>query len=624
MPDIVFSSTPLRKAVQFDQSISIPPTATSTSFLISSSSSSLSFPLAVEKPGIRFKLVILLLSLFLALLVGFLLSLILVTQVIQIPNRRIIPLVTHVPIDHSGWNTNICEDFYGFICGKWLIDHPLSTLDFKRSWLTERSKDIREKFARILANFSDTHVEHYQTDMNNNQTDEIDDDGYSSTKNEFVRLHILFILSSRLSRLEQFYSFHDNYDENPHKLIKRQLNSPSNNFSHSLSNMFLFYHQCLHTSQTHLLDQLHTSLSEHFSFTSDHHFDILFEQMLAHPLMHLWNTNSINLGTQTIIHIERQIQNQEKIFLLHQMEQAILFEEYLHHHQIHLCSLSSLSKTLKDYQELILTSLTFSNASIHDDLDRLLNNDHSLPIIYSAIKRSNELKDFIQILFDKELIDSSDQPELVQFFANFTSDLKIHLANTPIFRSTIAYQCQLYLKYYIAIRSFTTFPKLQQWFDYISSSILQIILHSWPGDASYTCLYSTIVRHHQFEKISYWNQLIDYTKRQMDVNSSPMVTVEIRLIDFFQLDSIFRFLFADQYAHFCHLMVYKYGPKLLPFLSVFDQDIEIDLKHLWKQTMIENAKEQSSKDLIILLVLTIFFFFDRSAFLSISIPSYSK
>lgn len=604
VPDMIFTSTPLRKAVQFDQSISIPPTATSTSVLLGSSSSSLAFPLTAEKAGIRFKLVILLLSLFLALLVGFLLSLILVTQVIHIPNTKFFPLVqqkTHVVIDHTEWNTNICEDFYGFICGKWLIDHPLSTLDFKRSWLTDRSKDIREKFARILANFSDAFAEYYQNNLNHNQTDEFhpdfDDGGYSSTRNEFVQLNILFILFSFLFRLEQFYSFHDNYDENSHKLIKRQLDSPSTNFSHSLSNMFLFYHQCLHTSPAHLFDQLHTFLSEHFSFTHDQHFDDLFEQMLAHPLMHLWNTNSINLGTQTIIHIQRQIQNQEKIFLLHQIEQATLFEDYLRHHQIHLCSPSSLSATLKEYQELILTSLAFSNASIHDDLDRLLNNDQSRLFIHSAIKRSNELKDFIQILFDKQLI---DYPELHQFFLNFTSDLKIHLANIPIFRSTIAYQCQLYLKYYIAIRSFNTFPKLHQWFDYIASSILQIILHSWPGDASYTCLYSTIVRHHQFEKIFYWNRLIDYTKRQMNVMEAPMITVEIRLIDFFQLDSIFRYLFADDYAHFCHLMVYKYGPKLLPFVSVFDQEMEMNLKHFWKQTLIENAREQSSNHLSLL------------------------
>lgn len=378
--------------------------------------------------------------------------------------------------------------------------------------------------------------------------------------------------------------------------------------------MFIFYHQCLHTSKSNLLEQFQQFVLEHFSFNS---FSHLFEHMLEHPLMHLWSINQINFGTQTILHIQRQLANQEKIFVLHQIEQALVFEDYLRQHQINLCSPTSLVKTLQEYQQLILTSLTFSNVSINDDLERLINNEKSLPIVYSSIKRSNELKDFIQIFFDKHLINESEQ--YIQFFTNFTYDLKIHLANIPIFRSTIAYQCQLYLKYYIAIRSFNE-SKLERWFDYIASSILQIILHSWPGDASYTCLYSTIVRHPQLERIMYWNRFLEYTKRQI---TSPMITVEIRLLDFFQLDSIFRFLFAEQFGHYCHLMIYKYGPKLLPFISVFDQEMEIRLKNLWKQTLINNAQEQSSKLLLIFsLSLIMFFFVNRFAFISIS--SYSK
>lgn len=176
IPEIVFNTTPLRKV---DQLISIP--ATSTSILISSST--LSFPLIGEKPGIRFKLVILLLALVFALLVGFLLSLILLSQVIDLPATKVIPIVKESSNDRREM---ICEDFYGLMCRKWLIDHPLSTLDFKRSWLTERSKEIREKFAGILANLSAIHVE-----LEKNQTDEFhrdfdDDEGYSSTRNEFV------------------------------------------------------------------------------------------------------------------------------------------------------------------------------------------------------------------------------------------------------------------------------------------------------------------------------------------------------------------------------------------------------------------------------------------------------
>ena len=392
--------------------------------------------------------------------------------------------------------------------------------------------------------------------------------------------------------------------ENPHQLVKRQLNSHSTNLSHSISNMFLFYHQCLHTSKSSLLERFHRFVIEHFSFQSLDHFDLLFQHMLEHPLMHLWTINQINLGTQTIIHIQRQMINQEKIFVLHQIERALLFEDYLRQHQIDLCSSISLAQTLQEYQQLILTSLTFSNVSINDDLERLLNNETSLPIVYSSIKRSTELKDFIQILFDKQIIEFDQHPEYFRLLSNFTYDLNIHLVNMPIFRSTIAYQCQLYLKYYIAIRSFNE-SKFERWFDYITSSILQILLHSWPGDASYTCLYSTIVRHPQLERISYWNRFLEFMKRQI---TSPMITVEIRLVDFFQLDSIFRFLFANQFGHYCHLMIYKYGPKLLPFISLFDQEMEIRLKNLWKQTLTHNVHErqQSSKNFLLISIRFLF------------------
>jgi hypothetical protein len=370
--------------------------------------------------------------------------------------------------------------------------------------------------------------------------------------------------------------------------------------------MLLYYHQCIHTSESVLLEQLHQLAYDRFWFTNNyeiisthHHLDFLFEQMIEHPLMRIWNINTINLGTQIIIHIQRRIQNHEKLLFLHQIEQANLFEDYVRTNQIDLCYRSSrvgsLSNTIKEYNELLISLVSSStNSSINDDLHHLIINQDSLPIIYSSIKHSNELKDFIQFMLDKNMIQSLNNTEIYDLFVNFTQDLGISLLNIPIFRSTISYQCQLYLKYYIRIRSLNE-ETLERWFDYISSSIIHIIVHSWPGDASYTCLYSTIVRHNQFEIIPYWNRFVSYTKKQIKDVLSPIVTVEIRLVDFFQFDSIFRFLFADQYAHYCNLMVYKYGPKLLPFVSVFHEGIQLSLKSLWKQTLQDNSREQLSK-----------------------------
>jgi hypothetical protein len=369
--------------------------------------------------------------------------------------------------------------------------------------------------------------------------------------------------------------------------------------------MFLYYHQCLHTSESVLLQELQQLAHDHFWFTNNYeiistsnHLDFLFEQMIEHPLMRIWNINTINLGTQIIIHIQRRIQNQEKVLFLHQIEQASLFEHYVRTNHIDLCYQSSrvgpLANTLKEYNELLISSLIYSNSTINDDLHDLISNKDSLPIIYSSIKRPNDLHDLIQFMLDKNIIQSLNNTDIYHLFLNFTHDLERNLLNIPIFRSSISYQCQLYLNYYIRFRSLNE-PKLETWLDYISSSIINLIVHSWPGDASYICLYSTIVRHQQFQIISYWNRFVHYTKKQIKDLSSPMITVEIRLVDFFQLDSIFRFLFADQYAHYCNLMVYKYGPKLLPFVSVFHEGIQISLKSLWRQTLQENSKEQMSK-----------------------------
>jgi hypothetical protein len=370
--------------------------------------------------------------------------------------------------------------------------------------------------------------------------------------------------------------------------------------------MLLYYHQCLHTSESVLLKELEQLAHDRFWFTNNYeiistenHLDYFFEQMIEHPLMNIWNINTINFGTQVIIHIQRQIQDQQKIFVKHQIEQASLFEHYVRKNQIDLCYQSSrvgpLSNTLREYSELLISSLTYSNSSLTDDLHELLSNKYSLPIIYSSVRRPNDLKDLIQFMLDKQIIQSLNDTNIYYLFLNFTQDLEQYLLNLPIFRSTISYQCQLYLNYYIRFRSLNN-TKIETWIDYISSSIIQIIVHSWPGDASYICLYSTIVRHKQFQLIPYWDTFVQYTKKQIKGISSPVITMEIKLGDFFQLDSIFRFLFADQFAHYCNLMVYKYGPKLLPFVSVFHEGIQISLKSLWKQILQDNSREQISKE----------------------------
>ena len=68
-------------------------------------------------------------------------------------------------LDELDFNIDICDDFYEFVCQKWLNDHPLSPLEFKRSRLTERSRDIREKFAQTLANLSTVETYNYQVNV---------------------------------------------------------------------------------------------------------------------------------------------------------------------------------------------------------------------------------------------------------------------------------------------------------------------------------------------------------------------------------------------------------------------------------------------------------------------------
>ncbi|CAF3613263.1 unnamed protein product, partial [Rotaria sp. Silwood2] len=51
-------------------------------------------------------------------------------------------------------------------------------------------------------------------------------------------------------------------------------------------------------------------------------------------------------------------------------------------------------------------------------------------------------------MLDKNMIQSLNNTEIYDLFLNFIHDLEQYLLNVPIFRSTILYQCQLFLNYY--------------------------------------------------------------------------------------------------------------------------------------------------------------------------------
>lgn len=192
---------PLRKSVHFDSTVIMPAhSTTSTSLITTSSTVSLSYPLLAEKAGIRFKILILILSLCIALAIGFILSLIFLTQVIHLPKHtslsrgyfttiieknflekhRLFEQLKSLSIEQFDFQSDICDDFYGFICRKWLTNHTLNPYEFKRSWLTEKSRDIRENFARILANLTD----HYQFENEQNQSHFDDYQELASASNE--------------------------------------------------------------------------------------------------------------------------------------------------------------------------------------------------------------------------------------------------------------------------------------------------------------------------------------------------------------------------------------------------------------------------------------------------------
>lgn len=194
IPDTIFSNSPLHKIVHFNDGDSIPPQSMiSASLLSSSSRTSLAFPLVSEKPGVRFKLCCLLLSLIVALTIGLILSIVFIHQIINMPRQnkfsnRLLPkslilntinktnhLFEHfdsIQLNELDFSESICNNFYGFVCGKWLSNHPLAPFELKRSWLTERSQDIRQKFADKLANLSEIEAYNYQTKVQKNQTQE--------------------------------------------------------------------------------------------------------------------------------------------------------------------------------------------------------------------------------------------------------------------------------------------------------------------------------------------------------------------------------------------------------------------------------------------------------------------
>ena len=190
---VVFLENTSKKKVHFEEII-VPVTTTV-------SSTSLSLPLLAEKTGVRFQLSILFLALGFALLLGIILSILLVSQLLHGSIRPILSrqyvsdvneekitqknlkLFGHLPspfITQIDLSRDICEDFYQFVCQKWLITHPLLPSNIKRTWLTERSRDIRSKFAEKLVQLSQIEL----TTIDHNETIEIDwdiEDPSSST-----------------------------------------------------------------------------------------------------------------------------------------------------------------------------------------------------------------------------------------------------------------------------------------------------------------------------------------------------------------------------------------------------------------------------------------------------------
>ncbi|CAF1659282.1 unnamed protein product, partial [Didymodactylos carnosus] len=117
-------------------------------------------------------------------------------------------------INDVDFTLNPCDDFYAFSCRKWLHQHPLSALEFKRSWLTERSKQIRTNFAKTFLDFSSSIYDKLGVNMYDSHSGEhIEDEIKSQTKNE----------------LEQFYTNGEydgddiNHGDTYYKIIQKRM-----------------------------------------------------------------------------------------------------------------------------------------------------------------------------------------------------------------------------------------------------------------------------------------------------------------------------------------------------------------------------------------------------------------
>jgi hypothetical protein len=187
---VTFNEHPLQRTVNFDDILlNIPTLTTSTSRLTILPESKL--PLVVNKSSVRCQLFIVFLSIFIALIIGFILIVLLITQLVSISTRTSLPdrylsiysklpgnnknahLLTHLPLswtDQYDFNHDLCHDFYYFICHKWISNHVLSPLEFKRSWLTERSHDIRQRFAQQLVELSEREMYRNQRKLNDTDT----------------------------------------------------------------------------------------------------------------------------------------------------------------------------------------------------------------------------------------------------------------------------------------------------------------------------------------------------------------------------------------------------------------------------------------------------------------------
>ena len=136
-----------------------------------------------------------------------------------------------------------------------------------------------------------------------------------------------------------------------------------------------------------------------------------------------------------------------------------------------------MTNSLKEYNDLLISSLTYSNASVSDDLEQLLASDNSLPIIYSSVRCPIDLHHLIQFILDRNILHVVNDSNIEHLFLNFTEHVQRYRLHVLIFLNT------------------------HGWFDYIASSTIHLIVHSWPDDASCTCLYTTIVRHQQLDSI---------------------------------------------------------------------------------------------------------------------------